>query len=66
MNSDQVKGVLKDNDIAGKLQEIGGQIIDSKEQKTKGIDKHISGNAESSYGDAQQAIKNSNKHFFRY
>jgi len=59
MNKDQVKGVLKD--IAGKVQEKAGQLTGSKEQQVKGLGKQISGNAEKSYGDVKEVIKDSNK-----
>ena len=59
MNKDQVKGVLKD--IAGKVQEKTGQVVGSKEQQVKGLGKQISGKAEKNYGDAKEAIKDSNK-----
>ena len=59
MNKDQVKGALKD--IAGKVQEKAGQLTGSKEQQVKGLGKQISGNAEKSYGDVKEVIKDSNK-----
>ena len=39
MNTDQVKGVLKD--AAGKVQQKAGELIDSPEQQAKGIAKQI-------------------------
>ena len=57
MNQNQVKGVLKD--IAGKVQEKAGQLIGSKEQQVKGLGKQISGNADKTYGDAKEVIKDS-------
>ncbi len=60
MNKNQVKGVVKD--IAGKVQEEVGILVDSSEQQVKGLGKQISGKAEKLYGDAKAAVKDSNKH----
>jgi uncharacterized protein YjbJ (UPF0337 family) len=60
MNKNQVKGVVKE--IAGKVQEEVGIMVDSSEQQAKGIGKQISGKAEKLYGDAKQAVKNANPH----
>jgi uncharacterized protein YjbJ (UPF0337 family) len=55
MNNDQVKGVAKD--IAGKVQENAGKLIDSKEQQAKGLQKQVEGKTEKAYGDAKEIIK---------
>ncbi|OIO67897.1 MAG: CsbD family protein [Zetaproteobacteria bacterium CG12_big_fil_rev_8_21_14_0_65_55_1124] len=60
MNKNQVEGILKN--ITGKVQEKAGQVVDSKEQQAKGLGKQISGKVEQTYGDAKEAIKDSNKH----
>ena len=60
MNKDQVKGILKD--VAGKVQEKVGKLVGSKEQQVKGLGKQISGNAEKTYGDAKEVVKDSIKH----
>ncbi len=60
MNKDQVKGAVKE--IVGKAQEKTGKIIGSKEQQVKGLNNQISGNAEKSYGDAKEAIKEAVHH----
>jgi uncharacterized protein YjbJ (UPF0337 family) len=60
MNKNQVKGVAKE--IAGKVQEEAGKLIDSKEQQAKGIGKQIAGKSEKAYGDAKEALKDSHKH----
>ena len=61
MNKDQVKGTAKD--IAGKVQEEIGKLVDSKEQQIKGMGKQISGKTEKNYGNAKEVIKNEhNKH----
>ncbi|MDA1813298.1 hypothetical protein PDK10_27095 [Bacillus cereus] len=39
MNTDQIKGTLKD--AAGKVQQKAGELIDSPEQQAKGIAKQI-------------------------
>ena len=59
MNKDQVKGVAKE--IAGKVQQETGKLVGSKEQQAKGLGKKISGEAEKSYGDAKERIKDANK-----
>ena len=59
MNKNQVEGVLRD--ITGKAQEKAGQLFGSKEQQVKGLGKQVSGKAEQTYGDAKEAIKDSNK-----
>ena len=59
MNKNQVKGVA--TDIAGKVQEEAGKLVGSKEQQIKGLGKQIAGTAEKNYGDAKEAIKESNK-----
>jgi uncharacterized protein YjbJ (UPF0337 family) len=58
MNKNQVKGALKD--VAGKVQKEVGKLFGSKEQQDKGLGKQISGNAEKSYGDAKEIVKDSN------
>lgn len=56
MNQDQVKGVAKD--IAGKVQEGAGKLIDSKEQQAKGLAKQVEGKAEKALGDTKEIVKN--------
>jgi len=46
---------------AGKVQEEVGKLVGSKEQQVKGLGKQITGNAEKSYGDAKEIIKDANK-----
>ncbi len=60
MNKNQVKGALKD--VAGKVQEKAGELFGSKQQQVKGLGKQISGNAEKSYGDAKEIVKDADKH----
>lgn len=55
MNQDQVKGVAKD--IAGKVQEGAGKLIDNKEQQAKGLAKQVEGKAEKALGDAKEIVK---------
>jgi len=59
MNKNQVKGVA--TDIAGKVQEEAGKLVGSEEQQIKGLGKQIAGTTEKNYGDAKEAIKESNK-----
>ncbi len=59
MNKDQVKGVAKD--VAGKIQEKAGKLVDSKEQQVRGLSKQISGKAQKGLGDIKQAVEDINK-----
>lgn len=59
MNKNQVKGASKD--VAGKIQEEAGKLVDSKEQQIKGLSKQISGKAQKGLGDIEQAIEESTK-----
>ncbi len=55
MNSDQVKGALKD--AAGKVQEKAGEVVGSKEQQAKGLAKQAEGTVQKNVGDTKEAIK---------
>lgn len=55
MNSDQVKGTLKD--AAGKVQEKAGEVVGSKEQQAKGLAKQAEGTVQKNVGDTKEAIK---------
>ena len=55
MNSDQVKGAVKD--AAGKVQEKTGEVIGSKEQQAKGLIMQAEGTAQKNYGDAKESVK---------
>lgn len=59
MNTDQVKGALKE--VAGKVQEKTGEVINSPEQQAKGAVKQVEGNVQKNYGDAKEAIKDAAK-----
>lgn len=59
MNTDQVKGVLKD--VAGKVQQKTGEIIDSPEQQAKGLAKQVEGTAQKKLGDVKEAVKDASK-----
>ena len=59
MNTDQVKGVLKD--AVGKVQEKAGELIDSPEQQAKGIAKQVEGQTQKAVGDVKEAIDDANK-----
>ena len=54
MNSDQVKGTLKE--AAGKVQQKAGELIDSPEQQAKGVAKQVEGAAQKKAGDVKDAI----------
>ena len=55
MNKDQIQGTIKD--IAGKVQEKTGKLIDSDEQQTLGLKKQITGKIQRVVGDVKEVIK---------
>lgn len=59
MNTDQIKGTLKD--AAGKVQQKAGELIDSHEQQAKGIAKQVEGTAQKKLGDVKEALKDAKK-----
>lgn len=59
MNTDQVKGALKE--AAGKVQQKVGEVTNSPEQQVKGVAKQVEGNVQKNYGDAKEAVKDAQK-----
>lgn len=59
MNTDQIKGALKE--VAGKVQQKTGEVINSPEQQVKGVAKQVEGNVQKNYGDAKEAVKDAQK-----
>lgn len=55
MNSDQVKGSLKD--AAGKVQQKAGEVVGSKEQQAKGLAKQAEGKMQKTVGDTKEVAK---------
>ena len=55
MNTDQVKGALKE--AAGKVQTKAGELIDSPEQEAKGLLKQAEGKTQKNVGDAKEVLK---------
>jgi len=55
MNSDQVKGAVKD--AAGKVQQKTGEAIGSTEQQAKGLAKQVEGKTQKNVGDAKEVLK---------
>ncbi|MBK1685154.1 MULTISPECIES: CsbD family protein [Rhodoferax] len=55
MNKDQVKGQVKD--IAGKVQEGAGKLVDSKEQQAKGAKLQVEGKIQKGFGDLKEVAK---------
>lgn len=55
MNTDQVKGALKE--AAGKIQSTAGDLIDSPEQEAKGLLKQSEGRVQKNVGDAKEVLK---------
>lgn len=59
MNTDQIKGVAKE--VAGKVQQKTGELINSPEQQVKGAAKQVEGTIQKNYGDAKEDIKDAAK-----
>jgi uncharacterized protein YjbJ (UPF0337 family) len=55
MNKDQVKGQVKN--IAGKVQEATGKLVDNKSQEAKGVKLQVEGTVQKGYGDAKEVVK---------
>lgn len=55
MNSDQIKGSVKD--VAGKAQRKLGEAIGSTEQQVKGAATQVEGKAQKAVGDVREAVK---------
>lgn len=55
MNSDQIKGSVKD--LAGKAQRKLGEAIGSPEQQIKGAATQVEGKVQKAVGDAREALK---------
>lgn len=55
MNSDQIKGSVKD--VAGKAQRKLGEAIGSTEQQVKGAATQVEGKAQKAMGDVREAAK---------
>ena len=48
-------------DVAGKVQEKVGEVINSPEQQVKGIAKQIEGQSQKAYGDVKEAAEDAAK-----
>lgn len=55
MNTDQIKGTLKD--AAGKVQQKTGEVINSPEQQAKGVAKQVEGKTQKAVGDVKEVAK---------
>ncbi|HEY1131284.1 MAG TPA: CsbD family protein [Roseateles sp.] len=55
MNSDQIKGTMKD--VAGKAQRKLGEAIGSTEQQVKGAATQVEGKVQKAVGNAREALK---------
>lgn len=60
MNKDQVEGSVKN--VAGKAQRKMGEIVGSKNQQNKGVQKEVEGNMQKAAGDSKEIIKDAAKH----
>lgn len=59
MNTDQIKGAAKE--IAGKVQQKTGEVLNSPEQQVKGAAKQVEGSVQKNYGDAKENLKDATK-----
>jgi len=59
MNSDQIKGTIKD--AAGKVQRKAGEAVGSPKQQVKGTLKQAEGKAQKALGDTKEAVNDSQK-----
>lgn len=59
MNTDQIKGSLKD--AAGKVQQKTGEVFDSPEQQAKGAAKQVEGKSQKAFGDVKEVAKDATK-----
>lgn len=59
MNTDQIKGAVKE--VAGKVQQKTGEVLNSPEQQVKGAAKQVEGSIQKNYGDAKEQIKDATK-----
>ena len=59
MNTDQVKGTIKDT--AGKAQQKLGETVGSEKQQVKGLEKQIEGKVQKAVGNAKEAVKGASK-----
>lgn len=57
MNKDQVKGQAKN--MAGKVQEATGKLVDSKSQEAKGIKLQAEGKIQQRFGNAKEVVQDS-------
>lgn len=55
MNSDQVKGAVKD--AAGKVQQKTGQVTGNESQQAKGLAKQAEGKVQKNVGNAKEVLK---------
>lgn len=59
MNSNQVKGTVKD--LTGKAQETLGKATGSKKQQVKGLAKQVEGKVQKRVGDAQEIAQDTDR-----
>ena len=55
MNKDQVKGKAKD--IAGKVQEATGKLVNRKSQEVKGVHLQVEGKIQKGFGDVEELVE---------
>ena len=60
MNTDQVKGSVKD--ATGKVQRKIGEAVGSEKQQAKGLKKEVEGKTQKALGDAKETLKGSPRH----
>lgn len=57
MNSDQIKGAVKD--AAGKVQQKTGEVTGNQSQQARGLSKQAEGKVQKNVGDAKEVLKDS-------
>jgi uncharacterized protein YjbJ (UPF0337 family) len=55
MNKDQIEGAVKD--VAGKVQQKAGELVDSPKTIAKGVAKQIEGKGQKALGDLKEAAE---------
>ncbi len=55
MNKDQIQGTVKD--VAGKVQQKAGELVDSPKTIAKGVAKQVEGKGQKALGDLKEAAE---------
>ena len=60
LNKDQVKGTVKE--VAGKVQQKAGELVDSPKTVAKGVAKQVEGKSQKALGDIKEAAEKASRH----